>query len=121
MRGRIHVQTFTIEETEFRSVMVPKLLKVQKEGRTIYDIEVCEIHRTKMEHKDVRILYGLILARPTDTSPETERKLFPHQREYSLGGCVVASDSPKTARVYVCDKCKIAYEAWKRAGGPGDR
>ena len=79
---------------------------------TAYDIEVCEIHRTKMEHKEVRIAYGLILPGPDAPSTDMERRLFPHRSEYSLGGCVSTPLSSKAERVYVCPDCKKAYEKW---------
>lgn len=79
---------------------------------TIYNIEVCEIHRTKMEHEEVRIAYGLIRPGPDEPSGDTERRLFSHRRGYSLGGCVITPFSPKTMRVYVCTDCKKAYQKW---------
>jgi hypothetical protein len=77
----------------------------------IYDIEVCEVHKTKMEHKEVRIVYGYFLPRPDEPSYDVERRLFPHRREYSLGGCTV--NNLETERVYVCTDCRKAYDKWK--------
>ena len=106
-----HVYTFTVLEKPYHTIIIPQLLKVQADGQTIYDIEVCEVHKIKMQQKEVRISYGLpsrdIL--PTDT----ERQLFPHCREQVLGGCVISPDSPKTERVFVCAECKSGYEKWK--------
>jgi hypothetical protein len=107
------VYTFTVVQKPFRSITIPELRKVQSGGQMIYDIEVCEIHKTKMEHKEVKIVYGLIIPGPDAPSGDTERRLFPHHREYSLGGCVIFQDSPKTEKVYVCSECKKAYEKWK--------
>ena len=105
------VYTFTLHEKPYRNITIPELLRVQVDGQTIYDIEVCEVHKLKMEQKKVRISYGLPPASmlPTDT----ERRLFPHCREQVLGGCVISSDSPKTETIYVCGECKKGYEKWK--------
>lgn len=107
------VYAFTVVEEPFRSITIPKLRRVQRDGQTIYDIEVCEVHKTTMEHKKVKIHYGLILPGPNEPSADTQRQSFPHHCEYSLGGCVITPDSPKTTRVYVCANCKKAYDKWK--------
>jgi hypothetical protein len=105
--------TFTVAQKPFYNFTTPELQRVELAGQTIYDIEVCEVHKTRMEHKKVKILYGLIRLAPDEPSADTERRLFPHHREYSFGGCCVTPDSPKTERVYVCSECKKAYEKWK--------
>lgn len=107
------VYTFTVAQKPYHTITIPELRKVQSGGQTIYDIEMCEVHKTKMEHKVVKIAYGLILPGPDSPSADAERRLFPHSREYSLGGCVITPHSPKTERVYVCSGCKKAYETWK--------
>ena len=107
------VYAFTVAQRPYRTITFPELRKVQSDGQTIYDIEVCEVHKSKMDYKEVRISYGLPTRRPDEPSGDTERRLFPHHREYSLGGCVISSDSPKTEKVYVCGDCKKAYEKWK--------
>lgn len=111
------VYTFTVaEEPEERfksDIRLPRLRRVQLGDQTIYDIEVCEVHKTRMDHKRVEIIYGLVLPGPDEPSADTERRLFPHRREYSLRGCASGPDSPKTERVYVCTECKKAYEQWK--------
>jgi hypothetical protein len=103
--------TFTFEERPYESITIPELHRVQQDGQIVYDIEVCEVHKTKMEHEEVPILYGLIRRSPDGPSSEEERNLFPHERECSFGGCTVGSQ--KTDWVYVCKDCKKAYEKWK--------
>lgn len=112
------VYTFIVEQKPYREIAIPELRRVEVNGQTIYDIEVCEIHKTKMEYKEVKIAYGLILPKRDDPSADTERQLFPHRREYSLGGCVVTTDSPKTDQVYVCSNCKTAFEWWSGTATP---
>ncbi len=107
------VYTFTVAQTTLRSFSIPELRKVKLDGRTIYDIEICEVHKTRMKHKVVRVAYGLIIPGPDEPSGVTERRLFPHRREISFGGCVSTPDSPKTERVYVCSECKKACDKWR--------
>jgi hypothetical protein len=104
------VYTFTVAQKPFHSITIPRLRKVQLSGQTIYDIEVCEVHKTKMEHKEVQIVYGLILPGRDGPSADTERRLFPRSREYSLGGCIVGEE--KTTEMYVCSACKEALAWW---------
>jgi len=105
------VYTFTLHEKPYRDITIPELLRVQADGQTIYDVAVCEVHKTKMELKEVRISYGL--PAPSMLPTDTERRLFPHYREQVLGGCVMSPDSPKAEKIYVCSECKNGYEKWK--------
>ena len=97
----------------FDGIFSASLIKAQLDGVTVYDVEVCERHNAKMEHKEVRIIYGLYRPGPDAPSAEIERQLFPHRHEYSFGGCVGGVTGPKTEQVYVCGQCKLAYEKWK--------
>ncbi len=111
------VYSFTVGQKAFQNSTIPELRKVQSGGHTIYDIEICEIHKAKMEHKEVKITSDP-RRRPDEPSIEVERRLFPHSREYSVRRCVISvggfePDSPKTERVYVCSDCRKAYEKWK--------
>ncbi len=96
------------------TVGLAKVRKVEENGQTIYDEEICEVHQVRMEHKRVRIRYGLIRPGPNAPDWATERDFFPHGREYSLGGCVSMPSSPKQTKVYVCGACKEAYSLWMR-------
>jgi hypothetical protein len=112
------VYTFTVDQkpdhTSYgAAITVPELRKVQWSGQTIYDIEVCEIHKGKMEHEEVRVLYGLIRPEPGEPSGDEEQRLFPHRHEMLLGGCVSWPNSPKTKKVYVCGECTKAFDKWK--------
>lgn len=111
------VYTFTVIEEPLSLLGVgssfPVVVRVERDGKMIYDREVCEVHQIQMERKWVRIVYGLIAPGPGEPSGDTEQRLFPHRREVSFGGCVVSPDSPKTNKVYVCSQCKKAYEKWK--------
>jgi hypothetical protein len=107
------VYTFTVTQTRWRGISIPQLRRVQLDGQTVYDIEVCEVHKTRMELKTVPIEYGLIMPDSHDPSGETRLRLFPHSRDYVLGGCVVMPDSPKTDSVYVCSECQKASAKWE--------
>ncbi len=112
------VYTFTVVQRKmggsgrFPTLTLTELLKVQLAGQTLYDIEVCEAHKTRMAHADVPIRYGYIPGSPEPRDP-AGRPALPHHREYKLGGCVVWPEAPKTGKVYVCDECKKDFENWK--------
>ncbi len=106
--------TFTVLEEPYKDIKVPKVIRVRQDDKVIYDQEICELHGTQMEYKTVRIAYGLIRPKPGEPSGEDEKRLFPHRREISFGGCCVEPDSPKTEKVFVCGQCKAAYENWKK-------
>ena len=115
LTNRVHV--FRVERRE-SSISRSELCTIRRDGRTIYDIAVCEVHKTRMEPREVPIVYGLFRRGPDEPSAETERQSFPHCNEYSLGGCAVGP--VKTERIYVCPDCKKAYDKW-RAENKGTR
>lgn len=107
------VYVFTVAQKPHRSITIPELRKVQLNGETIYDIEFCEVHKTKMEYRALPIGYGLVGYVDIEPAPEIERQLFPHRREHLDGGCVVSPSSPKSEERFVCMDCKASYEKWK--------
>jgi hypothetical protein len=114
------VYTFTVDTNWvparafplFRSPIYPRLHRLQKNGRTLYDIELCEVHHTRMEYKEVPVAYGRYVPGPGDPSRDTEQELFPHRREISFGGCCVTFNSPTTYKIFVCNQCKKAFKWW---------
>jgi hypothetical protein len=104
------VYRFVVHKEPRGDLRIPKLLKVQLDGQTIYDIEVCEAHKTIMEPKAVRIAYGLVRPEPDAPPADTEQQLFPHRHEYLSGGCVVGPE--RWGTVYVCRQCKEAFQWW---------
>lgn len=108
--------TFTIEEVSEKidntgtTVKRHNLVKVIRRNRVVYDREICEIHHCKMERKEVPIIYGLVMDIGVQPTPEQEKTLFPHHFESVLGGCCVMPK--KSTLIYVCSKCKDAYEKW---------
>ncbi|OHE75419.1 MAG: hypothetical protein A2107_08565 [Verrucomicrobia bacterium GWF2_62_7] len=107
------VYTFTMLVASMDNTTEAWLHRVQLGGQMIYDIAECEIHKTKMEHKEVPIGYGFIALKPDHPSLDTEHRLFPHRIEYKPGGCSYSPGMSKTTKVYVCAECKKAYEKWK--------
>ena len=92
-------------------VTLTELRKVELGGRTIYDLEVCEAHKTRMAHTEVPIRYGLIPETP-EPRDAARRPTLPHHREYALGGCMVGPGNPATKKVFVCSECKKGFEKW---------
>jgi hypothetical protein len=112
------VYTFTIAEElvkiHEKTYTTYQVVKVQQDGKTIYDHEICEVHHAKMQFQEVPIHYGLPAPDPNDQKGEKARRLFPHGRAYVLGGCVIDDISPKTGKTYVCKQCQDAFAKWKK-------
>lgn len=104
-----HAYDFTVVEHSFGDSSLPELLLIRSNGITIYDASVCDIHKVKMEYKQVPVAYGLPLTSPPGKAASA---LFPHYAEYSLGGCAVSENSPKFVEMFVCEKCKQAFAWW---------
>jgi hypothetical protein len=76
------------------------------------DPEICPVHEIKMEHKELRLVYGM----PSKAEFEEMRVAktqFPYGKDYLLAGCVVRP--AKTVKGHVCPKCVEAREAWLQA------
>jgi hypothetical protein len=115
------VYTFTVVEEPSTSItfpvtniIIPDVVRIEQGGRVIYDIEECEIHHTRMERKEVPISYGLPCLLAGEPTVDVEQRLFPHRREFVLGGCTILETSPNTKDLYVCRECRTAYENWKK-------
>lgn len=91
--------------------------KLWEEDKQAVKTGVCQVHQTAMPSKTVPIHYGL--ARPDPKGPsEAERvRLFPHARQFQLGGCCPIPDET-TAAIPVCDACVKAEAAWLAARKP---
>lgn len=86
-------------------------IELIKDGdAVIHDATVCPLHQVRMERADVEIAYGL----PSPDLFEAMEK-FSGGPGFTLGGCVVMSDSPKTERGYICPGCVAAYQQWSKA------
>lgn len=82
------------------------LALIQNGDRILFDRSVCEIHHARMIEERVEVSYGL----PAMTDCD---RLFPHHRDYILGGCVVQEQ--KTGMLYVCPICVAACAGYKVA------
>jgi hypothetical protein len=112
------VYTFTIITEDFKKPQAPvvkrsTVVKVERDGKIIYDREVCEVHQTKMDHRKGWVVYTHMSPGPGEPSEVTEQRLFPHRKEYSFGGDEYNPGSPRKGEVYVCSQCKKAYAKWK--------
>jgi len=77
--------------------------------------EICPVHNIKMEHKIMRLVYGM----PSKAEFEEMRiakTRFPYGKDYWLSGCVVKP--AKTAEGRVCPKCVEARQAWLKTAKP---
>lgn len=110
------VYTFVVDDGRYTR----ELLKIKLQGNTLFDREVCDVHRVKLGNQEVRYVYGYV--RPAPPAPgepswETERELFPfRQRKTIWGGCI--PHEAKTTMVLFCSQCETAYQEWKRQARP---
>jgi len=103
------IYTFVVADGPY----MRELLKIEHQGKTLFDKEVCNVHHIKLEREEVPIIYGLIIP-PTNSPPaEIERKSFPFRhRESAWGGCIPYTI--KTTKISVCAQCSAAYRKWER-------
>ena len=87
-------------------------MRITDGGTVIFYRSTCEIHRQKMERRDARIIYGLP---SSDAFPDrkAEAELFPHYRDFELGGCAVMPGFPETTTQFVCGACEEAFSKWQ--------
>ena len=112
------VYTFTIITEDFKKPEAPTVprstvVKVERDGKIIYDREVCELHQIRMEHRQGWIVYTYMSPGQGEPSEATEQRVFPHRKEHSFGGDEYNPGIPRKGDVYVCSRCKEAYEKWK--------
>ncbi len=112
------VYTFTIITEDFKKPDAPTVrrstvVKVERDGKIIYDREVCEVHQIRMEYRQGWIVYTYMLPGPGEPSEVIEQRLFPHRKKHSFGGIDYNPGTPRKGDVYVCSQCKEAYEKWK--------
>lgn len=88
------------------------LVRVKDGNHSIFDLEICGVHQCQMDYTEVPIIYGRMVPIKTRPSEEVRLKLFPHYRESIVGGCIVRPGR-KTEGIYICPKCKLAFEEWK--------
>lgn len=106
------VYSFVLAERPFDDWTIPELRSVRLEGETLYDIEVCEVHKTKMELKEATMVSRHGVPAPGEPSYDEEQQLFPHRREF-FHGWRPQPEGPKAEQIFVCHECKKAYDSWK--------
>ena len=90
-----------------------EILIIKDGGNIILDRSICALHKCAMDFVQVRISYGL-------PGPELNKlyemaaKRFPNGLDFTLGGCVVMSGSPKVKRKFVCQECAEEYRKWQQ-------
>lgn len=88
-------------------IPVGELESVIAGTRVLLDRSFCELHDLKMPRETAQILYGP----PAPAFVEAWIKFFPNAA-ISLGGSVVAEDSPETEIKYVCPDCEETRAQW---------
>jgi hypothetical protein len=66
-----------------------------------------------MEKTNVSIIYGLPIG-PLIGYSEAREIFFPHCDDEIIGGCVITEGQATENEKYVCNKCNIDREKWKK-------
>ena len=75
--------------------------------------DICELHHSQMTKTNVPIQYGMIgYSQWALAFKAASTNSFPHAEDQVMGGCMVGSDSPRQAVIYVCAQCLRAQEQW---------
>jgi hypothetical protein len=77
--------------------------------------EVCPAHQITMVPKEVPVVYGFLASIGPYPEAKTVAREFPFAQDWIAGGCCISSESPKTRRAFVCQKCTEAEKAWIKA------
>lgn len=81
---------------------------------------VCPLHKEPMTAVEVPIRYGYPVL--DATYEQARSKAFPCANEgYTLGGCVIMADSPKTGTVFVCAQCDATRGRYLAEHGGDER
>lgn len=107
------IYAFTVAQRIVKGRAFPELRRIQSAGQTIYDIEVCEVHKTRMELKEAPVTYGMMKPRREEPSGVMVQHFFPHSRDFVWGGDRPVPDRPTTENVYVCSECQAAEARWR--------
>ena len=89
------------------------LIKVESDGKRIYDRSFCAVHQRTMELRNVGVTFGLLAFSSAERYCQDH---FPHYRDFGIGGCVMSKgDEDKTIPIYICPACVTACNEYKAA------
>jgi hypothetical protein len=89
------------------------LIKVESDGKRIYDRSFCSVHQHAMELRNVSIAFGMLAFSSAERYCQDH---FPHYRDFGIGGCVMSEgDENKMIPIYICAACVAACNEYKAA------
>ena len=109
---REHVDWADLKEDAAELGGMQQLVRVTEGDKVLLDRSSCSLHHITMEKRQVEIRYGMPPPPPAAEAYCIEH--FPNHRDYAVGGCVVSDDSPKSAVIYICQKCVAECNEYKR-------
>jgi hypothetical protein len=92
------------------------LVKLESNGKILFDRSTCSVHHTAMKLRDVPIAYGMLAWSKAERYCNEH---FPHFREFAVGGCLVGEK--QSTRIYVCPACVAACREYSRIHGAGEK
>jgi hypothetical protein len=89
------------------------LIKVESDGKRIYDRSFCSVHQRTMELRNVSVAFGMLAFSSAELYCQDK---FPHYRDFGIGGCVMGEgDEHKMIPIYICPACVTACNEYKAA------
>jgi hypothetical protein len=89
------------------------LIKVESDGKRIYDRSFCSVHQQAMELRNVSVAFGMLAFSSEEHYCQDH---FPHYRDFGIGGCVMTKgDENKMISMYICPACITACNEYKAA------
>jgi hypothetical protein len=107
------------EHVDYKDVMddahneLQALVKIESNGKRIYDRSFCSVHAVAMELRTVEVAFGMLAFSDTERYCQDH---FPHYRDFAIGGCVMSKeDEGKKVPIYVCPACVAGCNEYKAA------
>ena len=89
------------------------LVKVESDGKRIYDRSFCPVHQRVMELRNVGIVFGMLAFSSAERYCQDH---FPYYRDFGIGGCVMTTgDENKRIPMYICSDCVTACNEYQTA------
>lgn len=88
-----------------------QLVRISTHTSTVFDRSVCSLHHVEMEKRNVDIAYGMLAYSKAESYCIAH---YPNFRDYAVGGCMVVGDDTKSTQIYICPKCVVECNEYKR-------
>lgn len=93
------------------NLKVHTLVRIESDGKRIYDRSFCAVHQIPMELRNVGVAFGLLKFSAAERYCQEH---FPNYRDFGMGGCTIPEgEEYKTVPIYICATCVTACNEYK--------